>query len=119
MSSGEGLLWTPSPKPPHSDVASMRASIGALCSVIPIGRDPASKTPSLVFEYVNNTDFKVLYPTLSDFDIRFYLYELLLVRAPRKPPALCVDRMHCDRCTFSFELGPQQSFRAGIGLLPL
>ena len=30
-----------------------------------------------VFEYVNNTDFKVLYPTLSDYDIRYYMYELL------------------------------------------
>jgi casein kinase II subunit alpha len=30
-----------------------------------------------VFEYVNNTDFKVLYPTLSDLDIRYYLLELL------------------------------------------
>lgn len=39
--------------------------------------DPQSKTPSLIFEYVNNTDFKVLYPTLSDMDIRHYLYELL------------------------------------------
>jgi casein kinase II subunit alpha len=47
-------------------------------------RDPISKTPSLVrfpqvFEYVNNADFKVLYPTLSDFHIRFYIYELLKV----------------------------------------
>lgn len=33
-------------------------------------RDPESKTPSLIFEYVNNTDFKVLYPTLNDLDIR-------------------------------------------------
>eukprot|EP01111_Echinosteliopsis_oligospora_P000937 TRINITY_DN1116_c0_g1_i1.p1 TRINITY_DN1116_c0_g1~~TRINITY_DN1116_c0_g1_i1.p1 ORF type:complete len:354 (+),score=78.83 TRINITY_DN1116_c0_g1_i1:80-1141(+) len=40
-------------------------------------RDPQSKTPSFVFEYVNNTDFKVLYPTLSDFDIRYYILELL------------------------------------------
>eukprot|EP01012_Entosiphon_sulcatum_P056107 TRINITY_DN791_c0_g1_i1.p1 TRINITY_DN791_c0_g1~~TRINITY_DN791_c0_g1_i1.p1 ORF type:complete len:338 (+),score=80.22 TRINITY_DN791_c0_g1_i1:106-1119(+) len=40
-------------------------------------RDPQSKTPSLIFEFVNNTDFRVLYPTLSDFDIRFYLFELL------------------------------------------
>jgi len=40
-------------------------------------RDPQSKTPSLIFEYVNNTDFKVLYPTLSDYDIRFYIFELL------------------------------------------
>ncbi|KAG1664049.1 hypothetical protein FOA52_010469 [Chlamydomonas sp. UWO 241] len=40
-------------------------------------RDPASHTPSLVFEYVDNHDFKSLYPTLSDPDIRYYLYELL------------------------------------------
>ena len=39
--------------------------------------DPATKTPSLIFEYVNNTDFKVLYPTLTDYDIRYYIYELL------------------------------------------
>ena len=54
-----------------------------------------SRTPALIFEYVNNTDFKVnqrdileisicifvrfqqLYPTLSDYDIRYYMYELL------------------------------------------
>lgn len=40
-------------------------------------QDPGSKTPSLVFEHVNNLDFKVLYPKLSDFHIRYYLYELL------------------------------------------
>jgi hypothetical protein len=34
-------------------------------------RDPDSKTPSLVFEHVNNTDFKVLYPTFTDYDIRW------------------------------------------------
>ncbi len=26
---------------------------------------------------MNNVDFKVLYPTLSDLDIRYYIYELL------------------------------------------
>ena len=40
-------------------------------------REPASKTPSLVFEFVNATDFKQLYPTLSDTDVRFYMFELL------------------------------------------
>mmetsp|Transcript_3190 Transcript_3190/g.8438 ORF Transcript_3190/g.8438 Transcript_3190/m.8438 type:complete len:421 (+) Transcript_3190:663-1925(+) len=45
--------------------------------LLDIVRDPESRTPSLVFEYVNNTDFKVLYPTLSDYDIRFYILELL------------------------------------------
>jgi casein kinase II subunit alpha len=42
-------------------------------------RDPNTKTPSLVFERVDNTDFKTLYPTFTDFDIRFYLFEILKV----------------------------------------
>eukprot|EP00239_Pterosperma_sp_CCMP1384_P008326 CAMPEP_0197847436 /NCGR_PEP_ID=MMETSP1438-20131217/6146_1 /TAXON_ID=1461541 /ORGANISM="Pterosperma sp., Strain CCMP1384" /LENGTH=339 /DNA_ID=CAMNT_0043459355 /DNA_START=207 /DNA_END=1226 /DNA_ORIENTATION=+ len=40
-------------------------------------REPESRTPSLIFEHVNNTDFKSLYPQLSDFDIRYYIFELL------------------------------------------
>lgn len=38
-----------------------------------------SKTPSLIFEYVNNTDFRSLYPKFIDYDVRFYIYELLKV----------------------------------------
>ncbi len=68
--------------------------------LLDVVRDPDSKTPCLgacvhacvlradtptclpsrpcaVFEYVHNTDFKVLYPTLSDYDIRYYMLELL------------------------------------------
>ena len=41
-------------------------------------RDPQSRTPSLVFEYVDSDDFKVLYPTLEDKDIRHYMFQLLL-----------------------------------------
>nr|GMC66306.1 casein kinase II subunit alpha-like [Ipomoea batatas] len=48
-----------------------------IVKLLDIVRDQHSKTPSLIFEYVNNTDFKVLYPTLSDFDVRYYIYELL------------------------------------------
>ncbi len=51
--------------------------------LLDVVRDPQSKTPSLIFEHVNNTDFKTLYPTLSDYDIRFYIYELLKVRRRR------------------------------------
>lgn len=32
-----------------------------------------------MFEYVNNTDFKQLYPRLTDFDVRYYILELLKV----------------------------------------
>jgi casein kinase II subunit alpha len=47
-------------------------------------KDPVSRTPALIFEHVNNTDFKQLYQTLTDYDIRYYLYELLKVRVPAK-----------------------------------
>lgn len=52
-------------------------------------KDPASKTPSLVFERIEvffklitinkNIDFRTLIPTLTDLDIRYYLYKLLEV----------------------------------------
>lgn len=45
--------------------------------LLDVVRDPQSKTPALVFEHVDNVDFKVLYPQLSDYDIRYYMYELL------------------------------------------
>jgi len=48
-----------------------------IIQLLDVVRDPVTKTPSFVFEHVNNTDFKVLYPTLSDTDIRYYIYELL------------------------------------------
>ncbi|RYR78624.1 hypothetical protein Ahy_A01g003465 isoform C [Arachis hypogaea] len=50
-----------------------------IVKLLDIVRDQHSKTPSLIFEYVNSTDFKVLYPTLTDYDIRYYIYELLKV----------------------------------------
>mmetsp|Transcript_15420 Transcript_15420/g.38865 ORF Transcript_15420/g.38865 Transcript_15420/m.38865 type:complete len:339 (-) Transcript_15420:231-1247(-) len=48
-----------------------------IIKLLDVVRDPQSKTPSLVFEYVDNVDFKVLYPTLSDYDIRYYINEIL------------------------------------------
>jgi casein kinase II subunit alpha len=49
-----------------------------IIKLLDVVRDPHSKTPCLVFEYVNNTDFKVLYPTLTDTDIRYYVREILI-----------------------------------------
>ncbi|KAJ0025834.1 hypothetical protein Pint_08668 [Pistacia integerrima] len=48
-----------------------------IVKLLDIVRDQHSKTPSLIFEYVNSTDFKILYPTLAANDIRYYIYELL------------------------------------------
>ena len=44
-------------------------SISAL-NLIATYKDPVSRTPALIFEHVNNTDFKQLYQTLTDYDIR-------------------------------------------------
>lgn len=46
-------------------------------SLLDVTRDIYSRTPALIFEHVNNTDFRALYPTFSDFDVRFYIYQLL------------------------------------------
>ena len=31
----------------------------------------------MIFEYVNNTDFRSLYPKFQDYDVRYYIFELL------------------------------------------
>ncbi|RLV89621.1 Casein kinase II subunit alpha [Spathaspora sp. JA1] len=48
-----------------------------IIKLLDVVREPQSKTPGLIFEYVNNVDFRTLYPTFTDFDIRYYMYELL------------------------------------------
>eukprot|EP01029_Cantina_marsupialis_P026583 TRINITY_DN7185_c0_g1_i1.p1 TRINITY_DN7185_c0_g1~~TRINITY_DN7185_c0_g1_i1.p1 ORF type:complete len:379 (-),score=80.65 TRINITY_DN7185_c0_g1_i1:215-1282(-) len=45
--------------------------------LLDIVQDPRSKTPSLVFEHVDNKDFKQLYGEFSDYDCRYYTYQLL------------------------------------------
>lgn len=62
-----------------------------IVKLLDIVRDQQSKTPSLIFEHVNNTDFKVLYPTLSDYDVRYYIYELL--KASEKLVCFSIDSL--------------------------
>ena len=52
-------------------------------ALLDVVRDSQSKTPSLIFEYVNNTDFRSLYPKFVDYDVRYYIFELLKVRLER------------------------------------
>ena len=56
-----------------------------IVALLDVVRDPLSKIPSLVTEYVHNVDFKTLYPRFTDYDVRFYMLELLKVR----PRSLC------------------------------
>jgi casein kinase II subunit alpha len=45
--------------------------------LVDVVRNPHTKTPCLIFEFINNTPYKHLYANFSDFDCRFYMYELL------------------------------------------
>lgn len=45
--------------------------------LLDVAIEPETETPVLVFENVDNHDFRSLYPRLSNFDIRYYMYEIL------------------------------------------
>lgn len=40
-------------------------------------QDPVVKTPTLIFEFIHNTDFKNLYPIFTDYDVRFYVRKIV------------------------------------------
>ena len=50
-----------------------------IIALLDVVRDPSSKIPSLITEYIHNVDFKVLYPRFTDYDVRYYMFELLKV----------------------------------------
>lgn len=48
-----------------------------IVKLLDVVRDPQSKTPSLITEYVENVEFRKLYPTFTDYDLRYYVYEIV------------------------------------------
>ncbi|ORZ25261.1 kinase-like domain-containing protein [Absidia repens] len=48
-----------------------------IIGLLDVVRDEQSRVPSFIFEHVANSDFKFLYPLLSDLEIRYYMMELL------------------------------------------
>jgi casein kinase II subunit alpha len=50
-----------------------------IINLIDVVRDPMTKTPALIMEYVDtgDVDFRTLYKSFSDFDIRYYIFEVL------------------------------------------
>ncbi|ORX43012.1 kinase-like protein [Hesseltinella vesiculosa] len=48
-----------------------------IIQLLDVVQDTISRTPSLIFEAVNNMDYKILYQKLTTKDIQFYMYQLL------------------------------------------
>ncbi|CUM65513.1 uncharacterized protein PRCAT00003159001 [Priceomyces carsonii] len=48
-----------------------------IITLLDVVREPQLKTPGFIFENVDNIDFRSLYHIFTDFDIRYYMYELL------------------------------------------
>jgi len=48
-----------------------------IINLLDIVRDNQTLTPALVTEYVHNVDFKTFYKQLTDFDCRYYMFEVL------------------------------------------
>ena len=46
--------------------------------LIDIVRDPSSKSICIITEWIDNIDYKSLFPTLTDEDIRYYIYQILI-----------------------------------------
>lgn len=48
-----------------------------IISLYDIVRESSSKMSALIFEHVDNLEFRSLYPTFTDYDIRFYMFKVL------------------------------------------
>ena len=71
-----------------------------------IVHDPPSRSNSLIMEYVESTDWKELYYTLTDMEIKYYLFQLLRVST-----AALLDPLPCmptagNRCFSGIRFRP-------------
>lgn len=96
-----------------------------IVALLDVVRDSQSKTPSLIFENVDNTDFRTLYPRFVDYDVRYYIFELLkaldfchskgIMHRDVKPHNVMID--HAKRKVRAREIKTSQT-RMGANSLP-
>lgn len=50
-----------------------------IVKLLDVVRDPSSKSPCIITEWIDNVDFKILFPTFTSKDITYYIYQVLIV----------------------------------------
>lgn len=91
-------------------------------------RDPVKRTPAIIFEHVDNNDFKPLYQKLHDYDIRYYMFEILkaldychsmgIMHRDVKPHNACIDHSRRQLRLIDWGLAefyhPQQAYNVRV-----
>lgn len=54
-----------------------------IVGLLDVVHDPPSRSNSLIMEFVDNSEWKELFPSFSELEIRHYVFQLLTVRRPR------------------------------------
>lgn len=72
-----------------------------IVEIFDVVRDPSSKTPSFIFEYVKSCDFRTVFPTFTDLEVRSYIFQVLMaleyahahgiMHRDVKPNNVCLD----------------------------
>lgn len=92
-----------------------------IVKLLDVVRDPDTKTPCFVFEFVNATNFKELLNMVCDMDIRLYIYQLLealdfthskgIVHRDIKPANVLID--HDRKCLRLIDWGLADFYHPG------
>lgn len=53
-----------------------------IVGLLDVVHDAPSRSNSLIMEFVDNSDWKELFSTLAEFEIKHYVFQLLTVRVP-------------------------------------
>lgn len=89
-----------------------------IVSLLDVVRDPVIRRPAFVFEHVEAEDFRVLFPSLTDMEVRHYMFLVLqalehahslgIMHRDVKPNNVCID--HSRRTLRLIDWGLAETF---------
>jgi casein kinase II subunit alpha len=100
-------------------------------NVLDVNLDPLTQTVSIVTNFVNAANFRLLYPRLSLADIRFYIFALLstldqchargVMHRDIKPANVCIDHVARELCIIDWGLSdlyyPRTQYSVSVSTL--